>query len=210
MDIPNLAGIATEDLVETVPGASFAARYINWARTMNLLHEHAPGWLPHCIHTEDGGILHQAPSGGYIQVQFVFIETELYLPPIAQAVTGNNHKPIAFDAITATDIVNTQVRGYCKAAAVCFGLGYELWAKDKMESGYGEAAEPSSIKAIAHSKIHVSDREREKKAIASRPQQFDERDAPPWKLVEVHFGVNGPDGKHTKNKIGRASCRERV
>ena len=44
-DIPNLAGVATSDLVEKIGGGSFKASYINWSRTMNLLHSHAPGWM---------------------------------------------------------------------------------------------------------------------------------------------------------------------
>ena len=35
-EIPNLAGVATKDLVETKGGGSFSASYINWSRTMNL------------------------------------------------------------------------------------------------------------------------------------------------------------------------------
>ena len=35
---PNLAGVATNDLVEKI-GGSFAASYINWSRTLQLLRQ---------------------------------------------------------------------------------------------------------------------------------------------------------------------------
>ena len=41
-DFPNLAGIATKDLVENIGTGKFKASYINWSRTMNLLRQNAP------------------------------------------------------------------------------------------------------------------------------------------------------------------------
>jgi hypothetical protein len=40
--------------------------------------------------------------------------------------------------VTARDLTDTHVRGVCKAAAVTFGLAYELWAKIALESGYAD------------------------------------------------------------------------
>ena len=48
----------------------------------------------------------------------------------------NRNKSIDFDSITSRDITDTQRRGMCMAAAMTFGLAYELWAKMPMESGY--------------------------------------------------------------------------
>ena len=51
---------------------------------------------------------------------------------------------IEFDKITARDISDTQRRGMCMAAAMTFGLAYELWAKIALESGYGDSAPDSA------------------------------------------------------------------
>ena len=51
---PNLAGVATADLVEQIGTGKFAASYINWSRTMALLREHAPGWQPELVNAPDG------------------------------------------------------------------------------------------------------------------------------------------------------------
>ena len=45
MTLPNLAGVAPKGLVESIGTGKYSASYINWSRTMNLLHEHAPGWM---------------------------------------------------------------------------------------------------------------------------------------------------------------------
>ena len=34
-DFPNLAGVATKDLVEKIGSGKFSAAYINWSRTLN-------------------------------------------------------------------------------------------------------------------------------------------------------------------------------
>ena len=60
-NIPNLAGVVTQDLVEHIGTGKFAAAYVNWSRTMALLREHATGWQPELVHAPDGYILHQAP-----------------------------------------------------------------------------------------------------------------------------------------------------
>jgi hypothetical protein len=79
-------------------------------------------------------------------------------PALPQAVMDNRNKAIPLDKITARDITDTQRRGMCMAAAMTFGLAYELWAKMPMENGYSEAAPeaapapkpaPTASKAVA-------------------------------------------------------------
>lgn len=142
-EIPNLAGVATKDLVETIGSGRFQASYINWSRTLNLLRKHAPGWIASCITNENGGLLHQAPVGAYLMIQFIHPDgTET--PAVPQAVMDNRNNAIPYDKITARDITDTQRRGTCMAAAFTFGLAYELWAKMPMESGYGDSAPDSA------------------------------------------------------------------
>jgi hypothetical protein len=135
-EIPNLAGVATKDLVEQIGGGKFSASYINWARTINLLHQHAPGWLVNYVTNSDGGLVHKAPGmGGYLLIGFEHVDGTS-TPPLPQAVMDHRNNPIPYDKISARDITDTQRRGMCMAAAMTFGLGYELWAKMPLESGY--------------------------------------------------------------------------
>ena len=136
MPLPNLAGIATHDLVETIGGGNFKAAYINWSRTLQLLREHAPGWLPETVPSADGGLLHAAPVGCYLLIRFR--NGEQVTPAVPQAVMDTRNAAIPHDKITARDLTDTHRRGICLAAAMTFGLAYELWAKLPLESGYEE------------------------------------------------------------------------
>lgn len=148
MTLPNLAGVASKDLVEKIGTGKFSAAYINWSRTMNLLRQHAPGWLVDYVPSEDGSLLHKAPVGAYLLIRFQNMETGAVTPALPQAVMDHRNAAIAFEKITARDITDTQRRGMCMAAAMHFGLAYELWAKMPMESGYqGEEAPAEAPKA---------------------------------------------------------------
>ena len=136
MQLPNLAGIATHNLVETIGGGNFKAAYINWSRTLQLLREHAPGWLPETVPNAEGGLLHAAPVGCYLLIRFR--NGEQVTPAVPQAVMDTRNAAIPHDKITARDLTDTHRRGACLAAAMTFGLAYELWAKMPLESGYDE------------------------------------------------------------------------
>ena len=147
--IPNLAGVATKDLVEKIGAGSFSAAYINWSRTMNLLRQHAPNWLVDYVPSRDGSLLHQAPVGAYLLIRFQNMETGFSTPALPQAVMDHKNKSIPFDRITSRDITDTQRRGMCMAAAMHFGLAYELWAKIALENGYQESAPAASVAPVA-------------------------------------------------------------
>ena len=139
-EIPNLAGVASKDLVESIGSGKFSAAYINWARTINLLHEHAPGWTVYYVPNSNGGLIHQAPIGAYLLIGFKHVDGTS-TPAVPQAVMNNRNQSIELEKITSRDITDTQRRGMCMAAAMTFGLAYELWAKMPMESGYHSDAQ---------------------------------------------------------------------
>jgi len=137
-EIPNLAGVVTKDLVDTIGSGNFKASYVNWSRTLNLLRQHAPGWMPETLTAQDGSLVHRAPVGGYLMIRFVHADgTET--PAVPQSIMDTRNSAIPFEKITARDITDTQRRGTCLAACFFFGLAFELWAKMPIESGYGDA-----------------------------------------------------------------------
>lgn len=159
---PDLAGVATSDLVEHIGTGKFQASYINWSRTMALLRKHAPGWQPELVKAPDGYILHQAPVGAYLMIQFR--NGDQVTTAVPQAIMDTRNAAIPIDKITARDITDTHRRGVCMAAAFTFGLAYELWAKLPLESGYhDEPAKPPrkeiDVFAIVHSIAHAQNME---------------------------------------------------
>jgi len=145
--IPNLAGVASKDLVEKIGSGKFSAAYINWSRTMNLLRTHAPNWLVDYVPAKDGSLLHQAPVGAYLLIRFQNMETGFSTPALPQAVMDHRNNAIPYEKITARDVTDTQRRGMCMAAAMHFGLAYELWAKMPMEKGFQEEGSEAAPKA---------------------------------------------------------------
>lgn len=143
MSLPNLAKVATADLVDHIGTGKFSASYINWARTMQMLREHAPGWMPELVNAPDGYIVHQAPVGAYLLIRFR--NGEEITPPVPQAIMDHKNAAIPIEKITARDITDTHRRGVCMAAAFTFGLAYELWAKIPLESGYQAADESDEM-----------------------------------------------------------------
>ena len=139
-ELPNLKGIATKDLVETIGSGRFQASYINWSRTMQLLRDNAPGWMVETVFAADGGMLHKVPVGGYLLLRLRHLDGTV-TPEVPQAVMDNRNSAIAFDKITARDITDTHRRGSCLVLAFQTGLAHELWAKMPLESGYQVADE---------------------------------------------------------------------
>ena len=144
MELPNLAGVITKQDVESKGSGSYKADYISWARTMQLLHQHAPGWLPDAIPADGGGLLHCCPNGCYLLIRFTHTDGSA-TPAVPQAVMDNRNNAIPFDKITARDITDTHRRGLAMAAALQFGLASELWAGNMGENPYrADQAEPVS------------------------------------------------------------------
>jgi hypothetical protein len=142
-EIPNLAGTATADLVETISGGgSFKASYINWSRTVQKLREHAPGWMPELVRNHDGGMLHRAPAGAYLLIRFRHLDGTT-TPEVPQAIMDTKNNSVPLEKISARDVTDTHRRGVCMAAAFTFGLAYELWAKMPLETGFAAEDKPA-------------------------------------------------------------------
>ena len=122
---PYLAGIITADDVRQKGTGSYAADYISWAKVMQLINEHAPGW-----HPEMGDLAFAPDQTGYVPVRFVHAESGKQTPWFPQSIMNNRNQPIAAEKISARDITDTHRRGICSAAACFFSLGYELWARE--------------------------------------------------------------------------------
>jgi hypothetical protein len=145
---PKLSGVVTPDLVQTIGSGKFSASYVNWSRTMQLLRDNAPEWLPFSVPASDGGIVHRAPVGGYLLIGFRHADGR-ETPTVPQAVMDHKNTSIQFDQITARDITDTHRRGICLASALLFGLAYELWAKVDIEDPYSRGKAQVSVEDVS-------------------------------------------------------------
>lgn len=146
-ELPNLKGVATQDLVESIGSGRFSASYINWSRTMQLFRENAPGWQVETLFAADGTLLHKAPVGGYLLLRLRHLDGSC-TPEVPQAVMDNRNNAIPYEKITARDITDTQRRGACLVLAMQTGLAHELWAKMPLESGYQQSEELETQQSV--------------------------------------------------------------
>jgi len=143
MNIPNLAGVITKADIDTKGTGSYAASYVNWAKTSHLLHEHAPGWEFHLQPYSDGSLIWPAPDGTAFVVGYFTGPEEQATADFPFPAMDNRNAPIALEKISARVLSDTHRRALCAAAAFTFGLGYELWAKEEVENPHREAKSTS-------------------------------------------------------------------
>jgi len=134
MTLPNLAGVIKAEDVYTKGDGSFSASYVTWAKTAQLMHQHAPGWDFSLREADEGGLVHRAPDGtGYIVGFFTGPDTEPQTSNFPYACMDRRNNPIPYEKVSARVLTDTHRRGYCAACAFFFSLGYELWANEEIK-----------------------------------------------------------------------------
>ena len=139
--LPNLAGvIKTTDIYKKMK-----FDYVAWAKTAQILREHAPGWQ-FCLDksTSEEGIssyIFQAPDGtGFLMGYFEHIDTSVKTTLFPFAITDNANK--ALKTISAVNFQNSHRRCLCACACFTFGLAYELWAQIEIDEAKQVTPEP--------------------------------------------------------------------
>ena len=132
--LPNLAGvIKTSDLYKKMK-----FDYVHWAKTAQLLREHAPGWQFFLRPSNPNGdifsYVHVAPDNtGFLMGYFEHIETGKQTSSNVFAITDNANRPIPLEKISCNSIQNSHRRCLCACACKDFGLAYELWAQIEID-----------------------------------------------------------------------------
>lgn len=144
---PNLGAVITSADIDTKGTGAYAADYVNWCRTAQLLREHAPGWQFHLRPTANGQHVWSAPNGtGYLVGYFQGPAGDC-TPDFPQAVMDNRNLAVALENVDSRDLTDTHRRCLCTAAAAQFGLAWQLWAKEPVENPHRETESASDGKA---------------------------------------------------------------
>jgi len=132
--LPNLAGvIKTTDIYKKMK-----FDYVAWAKTAQILREHAPGWQ-FCLdeftsENELSSYIFKAPDGtGFLMGYFENIDTGVKTNLFPFAITDNANRPILLDKISSVNFQNSHRRCLCACACFTFGLAYELWAQIEID-----------------------------------------------------------------------------
>ena len=139
--LPNLAGvIKTTDIYKKMK-----FDYVAWAKTAQILREHAPGWQ-FCLDksTSEEGVssyIFQAPDGtGFLMGYFEHIDTSVKTTLFPFAITDNANRPLS--KISSVNFQNSHRRCLCACACFTFGLAYELWAQIEIDEAKQVTPEP--------------------------------------------------------------------
>lgn len=131
--IPSLADKISKEDVHQKGKGHFAADYISWAKTAQLMNEYANGWLFSLVQTVEGNWVHAAPDGtGFLVGIFIGPQGET-TPQFPYAITNHKNEPIKVEAIGARTLTDSHRRSFCAAAAWQFNLAYQLWAREEIE-----------------------------------------------------------------------------
>ena len=142
MTIPNLGGVITKADVDEKGGGSFKASYVAWAKTSQLLRDHAPGWFFHLAAKNEEYVWEAPDKTGYLMCFFENGEQRTPLFPFA--IMDNRNNPVPLEKINARVFTDSHRRALCACAAFTFGLAYELWSEKEREEI--AASDPSAKK----------------------------------------------------------------
>ena len=132
--LPKLAGvIKTTDIYKKMK-----FDYVAWAKTAQILREHAPGWQfcldKSSVEEEISSYIFKAPDGtGFLMGYFENIDTGIKTALFPFAITDNANRPIPLDKISSVHFQNSHRRCLCACACFTFGLAYELWAQIEID-----------------------------------------------------------------------------
>ena len=139
--LPNLAGvIKTTDIYKKMK-----FDYVAWAKTAQILREHAPGWQ-FCLDkfTSEERIssyIFKAPDEtGFLMGYFENINTGVKTTLFPFAITDNANRPL--QKISSVNFQNSHRRCLCACACFTFGLAYELWAQIEIDEAKQVPPEP--------------------------------------------------------------------
>ena len=134
MTIPNLAGVIKKDDIYQKGGGSFKAAYVAWAKTSQLLREHAPGWFFYLAAKNEEYVWSSPDGSGYLMCFFENGEQRTPLFPFP--IMDNRNMPVKLEKISSRIFTDSHRRALCACAAFTFGLAYELWADEEvLEAG---------------------------------------------------------------------------
>ena len=173
--------------------------YVNWARCLRVLRQHAKGWIPgYKTWIDEHGkehIVHEFPDGSAAVVVFFraptgsgFLDTEPFCQPIVNGVY-----PVKASQCTALKVTNAIKRVWAAAAATHFGLFSELWSKDALEDPFlNESNDHQPSAAAPPAPAQAPQTATPAATTANQPTQADEleerRSVLKTLLLEIHLG----------------------
>ena len=142
MTIPDLSGLITKEDVNHIEvktqrkdgsWGSYKIDYISWAKTTQLLKQHAPGWEFNLRMSESSNYVWAAPNGtGFFVCYFTGPENQQTADFPYPIMNHKNH-PVAFKDISSRILTDNHRRAYCACSCFTFALAHEMWSQEEVQ-----------------------------------------------------------------------------
>ena len=133
LTIPDLSGLITKEDVNHINLGSHQINYVSWAKTSQLLKEHAPGWEYHLRQSNNDNWLFYAPDGtAFFMCYFTSPEgkstAEFPFP-----VMDHRNNPLPVEKIHARVFTDNHRRSLCACACFTFGFAHQMWTQEEVQ-----------------------------------------------------------------------------
>ena len=133
LTIPDLSGLITKEDVNHINLGSHQINYVSWAKTSQLLKEHAPGWEFHLRQSNNDNWLFYAPDGtAFFMCYFTSPEgkstAEFPFP-----VMDHRNNPLPVEKIHARVFTDNHRRSLCACACFTFGFAHQMWTQEEVQ-----------------------------------------------------------------------------
>ena len=133
MTIPDLSGLITKADVNHINMGSHQIDYISWAKTTQILKQHAPGWEFNLRMSESSNYVWAAPNGtGFFVCYFTGPENQQTADFPYPIMNHKNH-PVAFKDISSRILTDNHRRAYCACSCFTFALAHEMWSQEEVQ-----------------------------------------------------------------------------
>ena len=133
LTIPDLSGLITKEDVNHINLGSHQINYVSWAKTSQLLKEHAPGWEFHLRQSNNDNWLFYAPDGtAFFMCYFTSPEgkstAEFPFP-----VMDHRNNPLPVEKIHSRVFTDNHRRSLCACACFTFGFAHQMWTQEEVQ-----------------------------------------------------------------------------
>ena len=132
ISIPDLSGLITKEDVNHINMGNRQINYVSWAKTSQLLKEHAPGWEFHLRQSNNDNWLFYAPDGSAFFMCYFTSPEGKSTAEFPFPIMDHRNNPVPVEKIHARVFTDNHRRSLCACACFTFGFAHEMWSQEEV------------------------------------------------------------------------------
>ena len=130
--IPDLSGLITKEDVNHINMGNRQINYVSWAKTSQLLKEHATGWEFHLRQSNNDNWLFYAPDGSAFFMCYFTSPEGKSTAEFPFPIMDHRNNPVPVEQIHARVFTDNHRRSLCACACFTFGFAHEMWSQEEV------------------------------------------------------------------------------